>query len=224
MASIPFWHETTDPIGYDGPVYPSNPWDLCKLADRPLPGIAVVKAIAGMKIDVQKAAGRDGAMLIEQGYVPGQVDIELTMWRPEQLEAWNELLPLLWRKAQKPGRSDIQKAKTASEAAADQTERAALKIDHPATTSLNISAVLISQIGSPEETQPGFRVVKIKALEFSAAAKKKRSQTKRTEASKARLDARIASDAERAKATPPRPSATDRGPKGPPAPTSQGAT
>lgn len=82
-GGVPFWG--------DNP----NAWDKCVLAGVELPGIANVEPTVEAKVDHKAIPGTHGAKLTYLGYEPAKVKISLTLWTPEQLQAYQELVPLI---------------------------------------------------------------------------------------------------------------------------------
>lgn len=174
--AIPFWSSITDDdtaIGYEGVdggindqnrfdagiEFPTNPWDVCILDGKILPGIARVKAKPERKVDRKNKAGTDGSNPTVHGYNPGPVEIELIFWLPSQLfelvEQFKTLWPPLAKGKQKP-----------------------VKIYHPALELVRISQVLIMGITTPEDGPVvGSKKIMIHALEFNPSIPKSVTNT-----------------------------------------------
>lgn len=214
MANVPFWGIEDDAI-YDQIVYADEPWDLCILGKDKLPGIAEVKVSGGgIKLEAQKAKGRDGAALIEGGIRPYQVEISVKIWTPAQLRAFLKVVPKIQRRSGKLDFNDAKK-RTASSAQVQATEKAALTIIHPATQAVGVAAVVVTNVGSFEPaTEYGARVVKITATQYippppvSAKATRKIAGVKKEPLHKA------FTESTRPANLPRKPSLTDAGPRG----------
>jgi hypothetical protein len=220
--SSPFWDDITDE-GYEGEVYSTRAWDLVILGDDKVPGICKVRATPSHKVDTQKAAGRDGAALVERGYTPAAVDIEVTLWTPGQWEAWQKLLPKIWRRPGKLDYNDQKKKAGASSAQVEVTRKAAIPIVYPGMSDLGLNSVIIYSVSTPEESSsiPGARVIKLKAIHYVAPPPPTTKATRRAEGVKAPTrDPRL--DLQPTKNRPPAPSKTDAGPNGPPTAPAQG--
>jgi len=92
--------------GFDGPTYASSAWDYVyiglPMSGTPLtPGIARVRVNKARNFDKKKAAGSDGARVTFHGVDPAQVDIEITIWTPEQLRQLSLMWPVLFPQAYK---------------------------------------------------------------------------------------------------------------------------
>ena len=137
-----------------GILYPTNPWDVCILDGKILPGIARVKAKPERKVDKKNKAGTDGANPTVHGYNPGPVEIELTFWLPQQLFALVEQMKTLWPPLAKGKQKPI-------------------KIYHPALELVRISQVLIMGVTTPDEGPAvGSKKITIHALEFNPSIPK----------------------------------------------------
>jgi hypothetical protein len=169
--AIPFWDEFSE--GYEGDVYPRQEWNRVQLGGFVLPGKCEVDGSAKHRIDVQTANGRDGGVLIERGYQPGTLDIDMTLWTPLQWSTWNAMRPSIFRRAGKLDVNDTKK-KGATAAQIDLTEKAALPIVHPGAESIDIHSVLVEQITLPRPGQQrGSKVITIKCIEYVPPSKVK---------------------------------------------------
>lgn len=96
--SVPFW----DLEGAEGPDYAPDPWDTCTLVGIQVPGIVSVKCAPKHRVDVKKAAGKDGGPTIERGLEAAKVQVEITIWTARQWDLLqNEVIPAIWRHAGK---------------------------------------------------------------------------------------------------------------------------
>jgi hypothetical protein len=177
MASqIPFW--SNSPRGFEGPIYAENPHDSLIIAGMPVPGIVDIKAIPAQDYKTEKAPGRDGGIIIGQGYLPGPIDVEILLWMPEQWEAWLKIEAEIWPA---PGKisagSPTKGASGAIERGGAIASERALSISHPALLAKNISRVVVAGISLPQRgPQPQSRIVNMKLLEFVPPAEKKASR------------------------------------------------
>lgn len=166
---IAFWDRYVE--GYEGSVYPTEEWDRVQLGGFVLPGTCKVDGSAKHRIDVQKANGVDGGVLIERGYVPGTLDIDMELWTPEQWSTWLAIRPNIFRRAGKLDVNDAKK-KGASASQIKVTEKFALPIIHPGAESIEISSVLVEQITLPRPGQTHqSKVITIKCVQYVAPAK-----------------------------------------------------
>lgn len=169
-SSLPFWDKNTD--GYEGDTYSRDPYELVTLGEFQLPGRCTVEALPERLFDRQKVRDRDGAALILRGYLPGPIDLEWTIWTPEQWKKAQVVLSELWPKAGKL--ADTQKGKTAAGSQADVADMAALPISHPMLQVVNVQRVVIRGISVPKPGSiPGSYVINIKCLEYVPTSKKK---------------------------------------------------
>lgn len=155
-----FWLRTTD--GIEGPVIPPNPWDTVILGGESLPGVCVVKGTPTLAFDKKKAGGIDGATITVNGYLPGPIEIEVTMWTPEQFARMKQIAPKLWTKPNK------------------KTAAASLKkaITHPAFALWGITAVVVLGVSVPEKGPlEGTKVVKIKCVEYVPTKAQNKTKT-----------------------------------------------
>lgn len=93
--------------GFIGPTFTQNAWDTVQIkipapfmtgvlqqwnADR-LPGTSLVSVKKGRQLDRKKSSGSDGQRLTFTGINNADVEIQVTIWTPQQLE----ILLALWR-------------------------------------------------------------------------------------------------------------------------------
>jgi hypothetical protein len=161
----PFWDNFTD--GYEGPPYPQDRRAQCQLAGYALPGRAAVDGSAKKRLQVMKANGADGGALVERGYTPGELDIDLTMWTPEQWDTWQRILPVVFRKPNKLDLKDHKEQKTgAKQSDLETTKTSSVSIVNWKAQSLNIATVIVTQVGLPKENADGSVTVTIKCTEY----------------------------------------------------------
>lgn len=162
--SVPFWDSNES--GYEeGKV--TEAWDICTLGGQVLPGITEVTGSPGIKTDIQKANGRDGAAIVQRGYIPAQIEISVTIWTPAQWTIWQQdVMPKIWRRPGKLDFNDQKKKIGASDLEVAKT--AAIQIAHPEAASIGVTAIMITSISSPRPTSgvAGARTIKIKAIEY----------------------------------------------------------
>jgi hypothetical protein len=166
---IAFWDRFTE--GYEGSDYPLEEWDRVQIGGYVLPGICVVDGAAKQRIDVQKANGVDGGVLIERGYQPGTLDIDMKIWTPHHWSIWQSIHPNIYRRAGKLDVNDAKK-KSASRAQIQVTAKAALSIYHPAAADRGIDSVLIEQITLPRPgPEKGSKIITIKCIQYMPPSK-----------------------------------------------------
>lgn len=157
-SEIPFWDGySTFANGVisgaaQGPLFSPNPWDVVIINNKRLPGIGKAHGEPTLGIDKKGSKGRDGAVFSVNGYVPGPIQIESTIWTPEQWSEWQKIVPFIWRR---PNAGSVKGAALA------------VSISYPSLQHAGINRVVIVGF-SP--AQPGsFRgsmVIRLKALEF----------------------------------------------------------
>lgn len=155
---IPFWEPQTvassltddspTPNG-EGPTYMDNPWDTVLFNGKKLPGVCRVKALPTLRFDKKKPGGSDGLTLTSQGYLPGPVEIEVTLYTADQWTIFQALASEIWNKPTRGG-----KAKP-------------IDISHPGTDLWGIKSIVIEGVSVPESgPAPQSMVIKIKGFEF----------------------------------------------------------
>lgn len=179
----PFWAPYKDengaPLGYEGPLYSDNPWEYVVIGDMKTPGLAKVRAAPAFSVDIQKASGRDASNVILRGYRPGEVEIEVMVWTPDQWERLQEIIQTVWRKPNKTGKLDLPKTgKGASDAAkreeaaairagAKSVQQAALTISHPAVSPFGISHVtVVGFVPIEDGPEAQTKVMRIRCIEY----------------------------------------------------------
>lgn len=172
----PFWSQNLE--GFEGPLYAPDPWDTCSLGGLRLPGIIEVSALPTQAADIQQPNDRDGAAIVMRGYLPGPVDIKITIWTPRQWEVYQQVLAKLWKKPGKiaPTKLPPGKAAALARAGATEAEEAALDIIHPALNgALGIKSIVILGVGVPTPTDrpKQGRVVHWKCEEYVPTARRK---------------------------------------------------
>jgi hypothetical protein len=147
---VPFWEDEPDI------------WDEIIFDGFAMPGLAIVSASIGRKIDTKSASGSDGATLTDKGYEPGKVDIKLVLWTREQLEDYLRVRPR--RRPNEPRRP--------------------IAVEHPALELLNIRSIYINELSSPTPgTVKGTREITIKAIEYRPPTRRNVTRTPRVPAS-----------------------------------------
>jgi hypothetical protein len=106
--NISFWDAVPPPAGDgngggQGPTFLDkiSPWDCVLINGKPLPGLCDVKCAPELQIDQQKGPKHDGAKLVLHGFIPGPVDISVTIWTADQWSEWLKFVPLFLRKPNK---------------------------------------------------------------------------------------------------------------------------
>jgi len=165
-VSFAFWRQPVYQLGdgtyftpgCDGPTYASNPWDRVDLGLKTLlqfngqprtPGIARVRVDKFRDVDKKKAAGNDGARITIHGVEPAEVEIELTIWTPEQFRQLVQLWSILFPPASK-GAPPV------------------ISAQHPAFTNNlhSVSALQFVKMEGPDVQHDGRGIFKLKAWEF----------------------------------------------------------
>lgn len=147
--AIPFW----DPLPSiaEGPTFAPDSWDVITIGGQRLPGVAVVKGAPTLAFDKKKAGGVDGATITVNGYLPGPIEIEVTIWTDAQWTVMQEVADLIWRKPNKKTKaSDL-----------------ALTLSNPRTDLWKNTSVVVLGVSVPEDGKvQGTKVIKIKCVEF----------------------------------------------------------
>lgn len=170
-ARLPFW----DPFGEYAELFVHqshwSAWDVVILGGQPLPGVGSVKGSAVQRVEVQKVNGRDGGALIERGYTPGQLDIDLLVWLPEQWVELQRLMPIIYpRSAKLDVKAASAKKKQSAAAQAieiEAAERRSLSIEHPGAAYLQIKTVIVEQVALPVDGPvPLSKIFTFKCIEY----------------------------------------------------------
>jgi hypothetical protein len=191
MPGVPFWDAGARELvispngqsyrwpGYDGKDYSDNPWDLCTLNGFKVPGISVVTCIPRIKLDVAKAIGKDGGPAIDKGHLPADIDIQTTIWTPNQWLIMQAVLIAIWRRPgqahrfEQTDQGSIRSA-TTTDARNKVVNKPAVTIAHPSAALYGITSIMIETVGSPEPApERGARVVRIKAVQYIKPSAKK---------------------------------------------------
>jgi hypothetical protein len=166
---------TGDPIGIDGDLYGSSPWDRVALNGTFLPGLWEASATPSIQLDVQKPTGFDGAALVSRGYVPAGITLTGQIWTPEQWSEWQRILPTFWAVPHHYATSDAKKS-----GGQIQGSQKSVKVQHPGLASLNIHELVIRQMTPPEPSgKAGIRQIKIMAVEYVPEPQQKKTATKK---------------------------------------------
>jgi hypothetical protein len=176
-----FWDDplfddlTGDPIGIEGLLYGSSPWDRVALNNVFLPGLWEATATPAIQLDVQKPNGFDGAALVSRGYIPAGITITGQLWTPEQWTEFQRILPTFWARPNHVAVNDWKKDKGQV-----QGKQLAVTVDYPGLAAFNIHSLVIKQITPPEKTgDKGIRQIKIIATEYVPPPQKKQSAVKK---------------------------------------------
>jgi hypothetical protein len=139
MVDIPHWNE----LGSDGS------WDRLVLGGQPVPGVATVECELSWKLDFQKPKGADGHKVKDEGFQGADVDIEIVLVSPEEIEAFGKLLPTI-RPAKKGGK------------------RQPLEIQHPSATVAGVATIAVEKIKINQPSARDGWTVRISAKEWLA--------------------------------------------------------
>jgi hypothetical protein len=169
--AIPFWDTATD--GYEGPVYAKNPWDLVILNGFRSPGVATVKCIPQVKIDLPKEVARDGGPATEKGHVPAKVDIQIKIWTPDQWDAMQNLMEAIWRQPGQKYRLELVGGilpQTSTTGTGDKTKaKPAITIAHPCCALYGVTAVMLESPESPDSApEVGAKIIRLKGVQYIA--------------------------------------------------------
>src|SRR6266850_2130183 len=75
-----------------------SPWDMMTIGGYVVPGHVVVFARKTKNYDQRMAVGYSGGQLTHLGYDPVELDITITIWTPEQLAGYEELVDVVMPK------------------------------------------------------------------------------------------------------------------------------
>lgn len=152
----PFWDRFTE--GYEGKTFADNPYDTVRINGTRLPGRCKLEVKPSLRVDRQKANGKDGATVIVRGVDPSPVKIKVTLWTREQLEAWQEFVDRYWRPPGKTLRGD--------KAAGTYTQQSALDIGHPRLEGYGITSFVITSITPPDPDELGIGTAEIEGIQY----------------------------------------------------------
>jgi len=186
--SEPFWdleayRDDGQPLDPEGsPVYGDNAWDRVQLGQYQLPGIWTASGTPGLRLDVQKPIGFDGAAVITRGYLPASITLTGLLWTAKQFGLLKEIIPAIWRRPNKIAAQDVQLGKKGRISAVEKdegeivVEQQSLPVLTPALNVLGIFALVIRQI-TPlvPHSIPGVRQMTIDCVEYVPEPAKKPS-------------------------------------------------
>lgn len=150
MSNIPFWNERDADC---------TAWDLVILGGIKLPGICVCDVTHSVEIEEGKTQGNSGTPTVVKGRKSRVVKISVTMWLPEQFNAWFDASKKL----------GIYGKTTSFEP---------FSITHPSTSLYGVESVLITNChvtGNPSSTDG--MVADIDCIEYCKALPIKQSAT-----------------------------------------------
>lgn len=199
--SSQFWDSTGEGYSVEGEetLYPGNAWDRVKLGAYKLPGVCSVSVKPARRVDKQTKNGGDGSVKIFKGLDDAKVDIEITIWTPEQYEELHRITGLIW-----PGAGKDTKHEGKRTSAGTKTQLA-LDITHPECERYGIASVVILSMTS---LVPG-SVVGTKKMTMACeqhGKESKKNVTKKVMGSNssanAKIDSRLPGPANQSFATP----------------------
>lgn len=133
-------------------------WDVAVIAQVEVPGLSKIKgASRKFKWDEKEGPGASGATHTYRGDRPAHFSLIVHLWEPEHFDEWADLAPLLVPDPKRGIR--------------------ALDIYHPALESLGISAVVVEELGQPENDGKGLWTIEVKLSEYKPAPKATASGT-----------------------------------------------
>lgn len=153
--------------GFTGDVYAKNPWDVVTIqGTTKTPGLCEVKVNKGRDLDKKKASGSDGARVTFHGIDPAQVELEITIWTPEQLkkleELWKQIFP--------------QSNKRPKGTSPNEPWPPAFDVEHPALKRHAVKSLVFIKGEGPDPGRfPKSRSFRISAIEFLPPKKSKAS-------------------------------------------------
>lgn len=143
------------------PEYSQGAWDQIQIGGVVFGGLAAVSGDAfRRKVDARRAAGQDGARIVDQGYDLVDLTITLTAWEPEHADQLQRLVALLAPRGAR-GRG------------------LAVDVHHPALAFAGISRIYVTGASLPTPSG-GTLTWTIKATEFRdpPPARQRRSVTR----------------------------------------------
>ena len=143
--------------GFIGATFSTSEWDYCTFGGDLSPGVCTVTIHKTQAVDVKKAAGVDNATQTFHGLNPGEIDISITLWTPQQFEE----LKKLWKKIMPR---------------AEKTVGTAYDFYHPSTATMGIKsvAVIAGSFGADGKVSRS-KVFSIRATEWYQPKKRKTS-------------------------------------------------
>jgi hypothetical protein len=142
-STVPFWVS---------PDYGNSLWDSLWLGGTDWPGAWQVKVKKARDVDKAKQSGQDGNTLTDKGYVGAVVTATGRLWKQDQLEDFQALLPNF--DPRKPG-----------------VTRSPLDIYTPVTALFGVDSVYIKSIEAGHPTSGGVLTVTIELEEWFPATK-----------------------------------------------------
>lgn len=159
MARQPWWYgqpTAADGFKLDGEATSlENPWDVCTLGPNRLPGLVKIRPRRSRKLDKKKPPGSHFATVTNQGYNPGELEIVLLLWTPDQWNALQDMMPSL------------------EPPATQGTGTPTFDIVHPVAAFRNIKSIIIEEIEGPFESSAvrGGMEMRFKCIQFSPPPK-----------------------------------------------------
>lgn len=127
-------------------------WDKLTLGKVTMPGVWQVEGECKRRLDHKKTKGSDGAALTDQGYEPGELNLNGQITDKKD---WQELLVAL---------KDIHPRRKGK-------SREPLALVHPASSALGVDTVYVIAIEIPKLENGGVLHVRIRVLEWIPAPK-----------------------------------------------------
>jgi hypothetical protein len=154
MAGLVPWFDPTPSVAYEQfyNLAQVSPWSVVTLGGVVVGGEAQrIEGNIGQKLDVKVAPGTNGVSITDQGFQPGEFSITWRIWTPDQWQAWQvAIAPYL----PSPRKS------------AQQT-RTAVSISSPRLDLLGVSAVLLTECGTPDvDTAAKWLTITVKMLQY----------------------------------------------------------
>lgn len=129
----------TQPYWADNNPAEAGAWNTVRLGSVQLPGLCVVKAKKGRKLDTKKAKGQDGYASKDNGATEGKVTITVTLATRQHWIDWQKIKPLI--DPNRPGAT-----------------RSPLEIKHPECADRGIQNIYVVDIeGEPPSAKGGKR-------------------------------------------------------------------
>lgn len=136
-APVPFWDTSDAAYEVLVPIEQWSPWDTATLAGERVPGLVRVRSWRRRKIVVIGGVGEQAEELKDAGMAASQVEMHVTMWRPEHLQQYAAL------------------AKRIEVKAGTRGEPVAVDVVHPGLAMLGIRSLYVTSVGVPAPSAPG---------------------------------------------------------------------
>lgn len=136
------------------------PTDRCLIGGVLSPGVCEVQgASAPRKWEEKAGYAMTGAILVYRGIALARFTLVFRLYTTEHWEEWARVRPMLLK-------APVGQISELEGAGIGLIPTRALDVDHPLLNEVNISHMVVEEVGAPEQTEDGVWTIQVKCIEW----------------------------------------------------------